>query len=113
MPSMLRQCWSYIECGDELVDCSQRVQCCSSVRLSAKECVLMQGQAPAGMEFEDVEEEYIVDDSGYGSWQPVTEKPQEASPDQHIKKRAKKAKSSQEASAPKPDAGPSADVEEI
>ena len=73
----------------------------------------MQGQAPAGMEFVDVEEEYVVDDSGYGSWQPITEKPQEASPDQPTKKRAKKAKSSQEASAPKPDAGPSADVEEI
>ena len=67
---------------------------------------------PAGMEFVDVEEEYIVDESGYGSWQPATEKPHE-SPDQPTKKRAKKAKSSQEASVPKPEAGPSADVEEI
>ena len=83
------------------------------MRLLAEVCVLEQGQAPAGMEFVDVEEEYVVDDSGYGSWQPVTEKPHEATPEQPTKKRAKKAKSSQEASAPKPDAGPSTDVEEI
>ena len=59
-----------------------------------------------------MEEEYIVDDSGYGSWQPVTEKPHDT-PDQLTKKRARKAKSSQEASAPKPEEGPSADMEEI
>lgn len=31
-----------------------------------------QGQAPKNMEIIDVEEEFVVDDAGIGSWQPVT-----------------------------------------
>ena len=31
----------------------------------------MQGEAPAGVEFIDVEEEYIVDAQGNGSWQQL------------------------------------------
>ena len=31
-----------------------------------------QGQAPKNMEIIDVEEEFVVDDAGNGSWQPVT-----------------------------------------
>lgn len=30
-----------------------------------------QGHAPAGVEFVDEEEEYVVDAQGRGSWQPV------------------------------------------
>ncbi len=33
----------------------------------------LQGYAPAGMQFQDVEEEYVVDAaSGRGRWQPVS-----------------------------------------
>ena len=31
----------------------------------------MQGHAPEGYQFEDVEEEYMVDAAGRGSWQPL------------------------------------------
>lgn len=31
-----------------------------------------QGQAPKNMEIVDVEEEFVVDDAGIGSWQPAT-----------------------------------------
>jgi len=33
--------------------------------------LLLQGQAPEGYQFEDVEEEYVVDATGRGSWQSL------------------------------------------
>ena len=72
----------------------------------------MQGKAPAGMEFVDVEEEYVVDDAGYGSWQPVSDSTL-AAPVQAPRKKPKKAKSSQEAPVPEPEEGGDIDMEEI
>ena len=69
-----------------------------------------QGKAPAGMEFVDVEEQYVVDDAGYGSWQPVTDSAPVAPP-QPPRKKSKKAKSSQE--PPELEEMPEADMEEI
>lgn len=34
--------------------------------------VLAQGQSPKNMDIVDIEEEFVVDDAGVGSWQPVT-----------------------------------------
>ena len=31
----------------------------------------MQGGAPAGVEYIDVEEEYVIDEQGNGSWQQI------------------------------------------
>jgi hypothetical protein len=64
------------------------------------------------MEFVDVEEEFVVDEAGYGSWQPVTDNTPPA-PAQPARKKAKKAKSSQEAPAPDPEEGVAVDMEEI
>jgi len=74
----------------------------------------LQGKAPAGMEFVDVEEEYVVDEHGFGSWQPVTDSapPAEAKPARRKAKKAKMA-TSQEAPAPELEEGPEADMEEI
>lgn len=36
---------------------------------------LMNGQAPPGWVVEDVAEVYVVDDSGKGTWMPVSEAP--------------------------------------
>ena len=58
----------------------------------------------------DVEEQYVVDDAGYGSWQPVTDSTPVA-PAQPPRKKSKKAKTSQE--APEPEEMPEADMEEI
>lgn len=73
---------------------------------------ITQGKAPAGMEFVDVEEEFVVDEAGYGSWQPVTDSTPPA-PAQPARKKAKKAKSSREAPAPDPEEGAAVDMEEI
>ncbi|CAL5227697.1 g10705 [Coccomyxa viridis] len=74
---------------------------------------IAQGKAPAGMEFVDVEEQYVVDEAGYGSWQPVTDSTPVAPAQPPPRKKPKKAKSSQEAPAPEPEEGPEADMEEI
>ena len=76
--------------------------------------MFLQGKAPAGMEFVDVEEEYVVDEHGFGSWQPVTDSapPAEAKPARRKAKKAKMA-ASQEAPAPELEEGPEADMEEI
>ncbi len=61
----------------------------------------------------DVEEQYVVDEAGYGSWQPVTDSTPVAPAQPPPRKKPKKAKSSQEAPAPEPEEGPEADMEEI
>lgn len=73
----------------------------------------LQGKAPAGMEFVDMEEQYVVDDAGYGSWQTVTDNTPIAPAQQPSRKKSKKVKSSQEAPVPEPEEGPEADMEEI
>lgn len=32
----------------------------------------VQGYAPANMEFEDIEEQYVIDSKGLGRWQRIT-----------------------------------------
>ena len=61
----------------------------------------------------DVEEQYVVDEAGYGSWQPVTDSRPAAPAQQPPRKKPKKAKGSQEAPLPEPEEGPEADTEEI
>ena len=60
-----------------------------------------------------MEEQYVVDEAGYGSWQPVTDSTPVAPVQLPPRKKAKKAKSSQDAAAPEPEDGPEADMEEI
>lgn len=63
-----------------------------------------QGEAPENMEIIDVEEEYVVDEAGIGSWQPVTK--QRASGPASKKQKAK------QAPVPSTSSGP-ADIEEF
>jgi hypothetical protein len=64
------------------------------------------------MEFLDVEEEFVVDEAGYGSWQPITDNTPHALA-QPARKKAKKAKISQETPVPNPEEGAAVDTEEI
>ena len=42
-----------------------------TVKCDATTIVLLQGKAPAGIEYIDVEEEYVVDEHGQGSWRQL------------------------------------------
>jgi hypothetical protein len=73
-----------------------------------------QGEAPAGMEFIDVEEEYVVDEAGNGAWVPVAQlqpKPAQAGKGAKKGKGAKAARSGAKAARSGSPEGP--EVEEF